>query len=342
MTSVLSLAEIMARSVSDDNDSIYWHNQTWLCASLSAGGAIEATRAVLAGQVRNAVAVIRPPGHHAECDKPSGFCFFNNVPIAARVAQQEYPCRKILILDWDVHHGNGTQQAFYNDPNVLYVSIHVHQNGAFYPRGDYGDHVHCGEGPGLGRNVNVPWLEEGMTDADYMLAFQQVVMPICIEFDPDLVMISAGFDAAAGDPLGQCFVSPAGFAHMTHMLMQLAKGRVVACLEGGYNLGATSRSFVAMTRTIMGEPPERMGDMTPTPSAVTTLQRVIRQQSRFWKCLYPKDLQLDRKRELGSERLHDVLRKWQSKVLFDNFRMVSLFILRQQISRSYKNQVMAT
>ena len=113
----------MERSKDSEADSIYWHNQTWFCASLSAGGAIEATRAVVAGQVRNAVAVIRPPGHHAEHDKESGFCFFNNVPIAVKVAQEDFPdlCRKILILDWDVHHGNGTQKAFYDDPNVLYI-----------------------------------------------------------------------------------------------------------------------------------------------------------------------------------------------------------------------------
>ncbi|KAI9655211.1 MAG: Histone deacetylase hda1 [Alyxoria varia] len=340
----LTLEQIFERADEADRKSIYWHNQTWFCASLSAGGAIEATRAVLGGVVKNAVAVIRPPGHHAEHAEPSGFCFFNNVPIAARVIQDEFPeqCRKILVLDWDVHHGNGTQQAFYNDPNVLYVSIHVHQNGAFYPHGDYGDHLHCGKGAGLGRNVNIPWINEGMTDADYMLAFQQVVMPICLEFDPDFVMISAGFDAAAGDPLGNCYVSPAGFAHMTHMLMRLANGRLVACLEGGYNLQATAKSFMSMTRTIMGEPPERMGDMTPSASAVTTVQKVIQTQAKFWKCLYPKDVDLRRKQELGSERLHDIIREWQSKVFWDNYRMSPMFVLREKISKSFNDQVLAT
>ncbi|KKY25385.1 putative histone deacetylase [Diplodia seriata] len=121
-------------------------------------------------QVR-AYQVIRPPGHHAEHNAPGGFCFFNNVSVAARVCQQDFPdkCRKILILDWDVHHGNGVQRAFYNDPNVLYISIHVHMNGTFYPSNNYGDHTHCGEGPGEGKNVNIPWSSQGMGDGDYMM-----------------------------------------------------------------------------------------------------------------------------------------------------------------------------
>ena len=328
-----------------ESDSIYWHKSTWRCAITSAGCAIEATKAVVAGLVRNAVAIIRPPGHHAEHQKASGFCFFNNVPIAVKAAQADFgdQCRRILVLDWDVHHGNGTQEAFYHDPNVLYISIHVHMNGEFYPHGNYGDHVHCGEGPGLGRNVNIPWPQQGMTDADYIMAFQQVVMPIAVEFDPDLVMISAGFDAADGDRLGQCYVSPACFAHMTHMLMQLAKGKVVACLEGGYNLIATAKSFVAMTRTLMGEPPERMREnLVPTPSAATLVQMVVRTQCRFWKCFYGKDLDLRRKKELGSERLHDIIREWQSKKFYENYEMLPLLIHSQGISETFSNQVLAT
>ena len=326
-------------------DSVYLHYQTWLCASLAAGGAIEATKAVVAGQVKNAIAIIRPPGHHAEHDRPSGFCFFNNVCVAAKVCQADFPddCRKILILDWDVHHGNGVQQAFYTDPNVLYISIHLHRNGDFYPQGPYGNHLHCGEGAGVGRNVNIPWSHPGMTDADYIYAFQQVVMPIAVEFAPDLVIISAGFDAAEGDLLGQCHVSPAGYAHMTHMLMQLARGRVVACLEGGYNLRSIAKSALAVTRTLMGEPPDRLVEsLEPTPTAIDTVQLVIRQQAKFWKCLYPKRMDGITRPEMHSERLHDVMRQWQSKMLWEQYRMSELFILRNGISRSFDKQVLAT
>ena len=298
----------------------------------------------MAGLVKSSIALIRPPGHHAEHDHAEGFCFFNNVCIAARVIQAEFPetCRKILILDWDVHHGNGVQRDFYADPNVLYISIHVHKNGKFYPQGNYGDHLHCGEDRGLGRNVNIPWSKEHMGDAEYIYAFQQVVMPIAVEFDPDLVFISAGFDAADGDPLGGCHVSPACYGHMTHMLMQLAKGKIVACLEGGYNLQAIAKSALAMTRVMMGEPPDRMAELHPTESGIGDIHRVVRTQARFWKCMYPKDRDLNRKWHVQSKRMHDIIREWQSASLWKEYQMTPLFVLRERLSKSFENQVLAT
>lgn len=325
-------------------DSIYLHKLTYDCALLAAGGAIEACRAVVAGNVRNAIAVIRPPGHHAEHDVAGGFCFFNNVCIAARVCQRDYPrdCRKILILDWDVHHGNGIQNAFYDDPNILYISLHVHKNGTFYPFGPKGDHQHCGEGPGLGRNVNIPWADVGMGDGDYLFAFQQVVIPIAAEFDPDLVLVSAGFDAAEGDLLGACHVSPPCYAHMTHMLMSLAKGKVAVCLEGGYNLSSIAKSALAVTRTLMGEPPDRLLDIEPTALGVSTVQLVKAEQSRYWKCMYPRHTATAYADGVKSERLHDVIRAWQSKVMFDEFHMSTLEIYRDRVSKSFDDQVLAT
>lgn len=324
-------------------DSVYLSRQTPMCAKLSAGGAIEACRAVMNKQVKNAIAVIRPPGHHAEHDHPAGFCFFNNVPIAARALQQEFgeACRKILILDWDVHHGNGVQQAFYDDPNVLYISLHVHRGGKFYPAGDYGDHLHCGEGPGLGVNINIPWKNHGMTDGDYIYAFQQIVMPVAQEFNPDFVIVSAGFDAAEGDMLGQCHVSPGGYAQMTHMLMSLADGKVCVCLEGGYNLRSIAVSALAVTKTLMGEAPGRLATAEPTISGVDTVKLVLKQQARFWPTLYPKDPS-EQLRNLQGERLHDVIRAWQAKTMWDNFQMSSIFIARNKLSKSFENQVLAT
>ncbi|KAI5302641.1 Histone deacetylase hda1 [Ascosphaera pollenicola] len=229
------MTEDELKYLEEHRDSIYFNNLTFVSSLLSCGGAIETCRAVIMGKVKNAIGVIRPPGHHAEHDKTMGFCVFNNVSVATRVCQKEFGerCRKVLILDWDVHHGNGTQEAFYDDPNVLYMSLHVFRNGTFYPGGDDGDYDHCGEGNGLGRNVNIPWPLQGMGDGDYLYAFQQVIMPIAYEFDPDFVIISAGFDAAAGDELGGCFVTPPCYAHMTHMLMNLAGAgtQAYACLE---------------------------------------------------------------------------------------------------------------
>lgn len=193
-----------------------------------------------------------------------------------------------MILDWDVHHGNGIQQAFESDPNVLYISIHVHENGLFYPAGNYGDHLHCGLGPGLGKNINIPWPTKGMGDSDYLFAFQHVVMPVAIDFNPDMVIIAAGFDAAHGDQLGGCFVTPACYAHMTHMLKSLANGRLVACLEGGYNLEAISRSALAVTRVLMGEPPPQIAQRAATQGCVETVRKVIAHQAKYWRCLYPR------------------------------------------------------
>jgi histone deacetylase 6 len=326
-------------------DSLYLHPLTFLCAKLSAGGAIEACRAVAAGRVRNAVAVIRPPGHHAEHDKPGGFCFFDNVAIATRVCQKDFgeACRKILILDWDVHHGNGVQMAFEDDPNVLYISLHVHNNGKFYPSGDYGNHLHIGIGAGEGRNINIPWRTNGMTDGDYIYAFQHIVMPCAYEFNPDLVIISAGFDAAEGDMLGGCHVSPAGYAHMTHMLMSLAGGKVVACLEGGYNLRAIARSALAVTRTLMGEPPDRLPEgIEASEGAVDVVNLVIRTQSAYWKCLYPKNKARSRLQAMGGERLHDLLRRLQAEEYATNYKMAELWIMRDKLSKSFSRQVLAT
>ncbi|MCJ1304776.1 Histone deacetylase hda1 [Hypocenomyce scalaris] len=325
-------------------DSVYFNQLTWQSALLSAGGAIETCRAVASRQLKNAIAVIRPPGHHAEENRPMGFCMFDNVAIAAKVCQIDYKqtCRKILIVDWDVHHGNGIQQAFYSNPNVLYVSLHVHEDGRFYPAGPYGDHLHCGTGAGEGKNINVPWPTKGMGDADYMFAFQHIVMPVAHDFDPDLVIIAAGFDAAAGDQLGGCFVTPTCYAHMTHMLMSLAEGKLVVCLEGGYNLKSISKSALAVTRTLMGEPPDRMEETTATPSGIATVQKVVMYQSRYWRCLYPKDNDREISNSLGAERMHDVIRAYQSKHLYDTHKMISLFIFRERISRSFENQVIAT
>ncbi|TPX23802.1 Histone deacetylase hda1 [Coccidioides immitis] len=282
-------------------DSIYFNTLTFTSAILACGGAIETCKAVVSGKVKNAIAVIRPPGHHAEQCQAMGFCLFNNVSVAARVCQKTFKdkCRKIMIVDWDVHHGNGVQNAFYDDPNVLYISLHVYKDGAFYPGGEQGNWDHCGEGNGLGKNVNIPWPTQGMGDGDYLYAFQEVIMPIGYEFNPDLVIsklsshqfdlghsfdripVSAGFDAAAGDELGGCFVTPPCYAHMTSMLMNLANGKVAVCLEGGYNFRSISKSALAVTRTLMGEPPDRLIGAGASQAGVSTLNTTMDQNNIF-------------------------------------------------------------
>lgn len=342
----------LSHELENGRTSLYIGNMSVEAALLSAGGAIETCKHVVNGSVKNAIAVIRPPGHHAEADESLGFCFFNNVPIAARVCQQDYPdlCRKVFILDWDVHHGNGIQNIFYDDPNVLYISLHVWMNGAFYPGTPVdekladGSHTSIGAGAGVGKNINIPWKSQGMGDAEYLAAFQRVVMPIAQEFDPDLVIVSAGFDAAEGDELGGCHVSPACYAHMTHMLMSLAAGKVAVCLEGGYNLKAISRSALAVAQTLMGEPPPRVNPPIVKAEAIRVIHKVRETQAPYWECMRsskvisPVQLQLPEQ----NKRLDSIVRLAQHKILRDNYMMLPLFVLREKLAKAFESQVLFT
>lgn len=330
--------------------SLYVGSLTYEAALISAGGAIETCKAVVTGAVKNAIAVIRPPGHHAEHNESLGFCIFNNVPIAASVCMRDYPetCRKVLILDWDVHHGNGIQNMFYENGNVLYISLHVYQNGAFYPgQPDEpglpdGGLDKCGRGNGIGKNVNIGWEDQGVGDGEYMAAFQDIVMPIAYQFDPDLVIISAGFDAAAGDELGGCYVSPACYSHMTHMLMSLANGKVAVCLEGGYNLQAISRSALAVAKTLMGEPPERIKIPAINHVARSTLNNVKRIQATYWECLRTGVVRTKDVEGINTERLSDVIWKAHKSDLYTKHNMIPLQIMRKGLTELYEKQVLVT
>ncbi|KAL2174318.1 histone deacetylase A-like protein [Thermothelomyces heterothallicus CBS 202.75] len=347
--STQELRELSTR-MDQGRDSLYVGSMTYEASLISAGGAIETCKSVVAGVVKNAFAIIRPPGHHAEFDAPMGFCLFNNVPIAAKICQADYPdlCRKILILDWDVHHGNGIQNLFYDDPNILYISLHVYRNGEFYPgKPDNpmtpdGGLEHCGAGPGLGKNVNIGWHDQGMGDGEYMAAFQKIVMPIAHEFNPDLVIISAGFDAAAGDELGACFVTPSCYAHMTHMLMSLAGGKVAVCLEGGYDLEAISKSALAVARTLMGEPPPKMEIPKISREAAKVLAKVQAYQAPYWECMRAGIVDVQEMQAQESSRLHDVVRRAQRQVLSEKHGMLPLYIQRDVLFKSFENQVLVT
>lgn len=340
---------VLSHSLDQGRASLYVGGMSYEAALLAAGGAVETCKNVAAGKVKNAFAIIRPPGHHAEYDTPMGFCLFNNVPIGAKVCQSEYPdtCRKVMILDWDVHHGNGVQNMFYEDPNILYISLHVYANGDFYPgKPDNpmipdGDIDKVGEGPGRGKNVNIAWPSQGMGDGEYLAAFQKIVMPIAHEFNPDMVIISAGFDAADGDELGGCFVTPPCYAHMTHMLMSLAGGKVAVCLEGGYNLKAISHSALAVARTLMGEPPPKMEIPPINKEAAKLLVKVQAAQAPYWECMRPGIIDV---RELGDKasRLHDVIRGYQRQALSEKYSMIPLFIQREVLYKSFENQVLVT
>jgi histone deacetylase 6 len=224
---------------------------THTAALLAAGSVLAVTESVMRGETRAGIALVRPPGHHAEPDAAMGFCLLNNSAIAAAVARKRYGARRVLVLDWDVHHGNGTEACFVDDPSVMYISLHRYEPG-FFPGTGHPEDV--GDGAGAGFNVNIAWPEGGMRDIDYAAAFDLAVMPIARSFNPDLVIVSAGFDAAVDDPLGGCLITPAGFALMTARLRELAGGKMVVALEGGYNLAAIAVCTEAVTRVLLGEP----------------------------------------------------------------------------------------
>uniref|UniRef100_A0A3B4UMI2 Histone deacetylase n=1 Tax=Seriola dumerili TaxID=41447 RepID=A0A3B4UMI2_SERDU len=272
-----------------DNDTIWNESHTSTASRMAAGSVVELAFRVAKGELKNGFAVVRPPGHHADPSNPMGFCYFNSVAIAAKQLQHKLSVSKVLIVDWDVHHGNGTQEVFYSDSSVLYISLHRYDDGNFFPGS--GSPVEVGSGAGEGFNVNVAWtggLDPPMGDAEYLAAFRSVVMPIAQEFSPDVVLVSAGFDAAEGNPapLGGYKVSAKCFSFLTRQLMSLAGGRLVLALEGGHDLTAICDASEACVSALLGiqDPlPEEVLLQKPNANAVRSLQTVIQIQSQYWQ-----------------------------------------------------------
>ncbi|KAJ8683629.1 hypothetical protein QAD02_019421 [Eretmocerus hayati] len=284
----------LAKQASDLN-SVYLHPETWTSATVSAGSLLQVVDSVLNGESQSGVAIVRPPGHHAEEDGACGFCIFNNVAIAAKYAVSCHGLKRVLVVDWDIHHGNGTQSILEDDPTVLYISLHRYDNGSFFPHSKLADYSVVGSGKGEGFNVNIPWNKKGMGDAEYIAAFQQVVMPIAYQYNPELVLVSAGFDACIADPLGGFKVSPEMYGHMTHWLSSLANGRVILTLEGGYNVNSISHAMTMCTKALLGDPLVQLeAGQVPCPSAVTSIINVLKTHKRYWPNLvFQKSLPLE-------------------------------------------------
>ena len=225
--------------------------QSFDASLIAAGGAVTAVDAIMQGEAKNAFVAVRPPGHHATAERAMGFCLFNNVAVAARYAQNKYKqIDRVAIVDWDVHHGNGTQGIFYSDPTVYFFSMHQYP---WYP--GTGSRGETGQGKGLGTTLNVPL--KAFTSADeHRRAFEAAIGDIASQMKPDIIFLSAGFDAHRTDPLGQLQLEDLDFESLTRTIMQWAdeacEGRIVSCLEGGYNLdtlGGTVRTHVSSLAT---------------------------------------------------------------------------------------------
>jgi acetoin utilization deacetylase AcuC-like enzyme len=217
-------------------------------AFLAVGGVLAAADAIMEGRVTNAFCAVRPPGHHAEADHAMGFCLFNNVAIAARYLQRRHGLERIAIVDWDVHHGNGTQHAFYEDPSVFYFSTHQYP---YYPGTGRADERGSGKGEGFTLNVPLP---PGTGDVEYLEVFNKILRPALAGFRPEAVIISAGFDAHRDDPLAGMALTAEGYIALTRVVKGIAaefsQGRVLSCLEGGYNLDALAASVEGHLRAL--------------------------------------------------------------------------------------------
>jgi acetoin utilization deacetylase AcuC-like enzyme len=223
--------------------------ESYVVALLAVGGVLAATDALMSGKAKNAYCAVRPPGHHAKSSRPMGFCLFNNVAVGARYAQEKYRLKRVAIIDWDVHHGNGTQEIFYEDPSVLYISTHQYP---FYP--GTGAAEERGAGKGKGFTLNIPLRAE--TDGeDYVKLFKEKVLPALEDFKPNFLFISAGFDAHKDDPLAGLLLDESTYAEITRMLVGVAEklcdGRIVSVLEGGYDLQALPRCVEAHLQELM-------------------------------------------------------------------------------------------
>lgn len=238
-------------SVLDGGDT-HVSRDSYDVALLAAGGVITGVDAIMKGILQNVFCAVRPPGHHAERESVMGFCLFNNAAVAARYAQGSHGVDRIAIIDWDVHHGNGTQHVFYEDKSVFYISTHQYP---FYP--GTGSRVERGSGEGEGYTLNIP-MTAGMGEAEYVAAFRDEILPAVVHYRPELIIISAGFDAHRNDPLAGMNLTEESFAILTSLVAETAgltcNGRILSILEGGYNLGALARSVESHLRTLIDAP----------------------------------------------------------------------------------------
>jgi len=296
----------------------YYNEHTFRAARLAANALVLAVDEIFNNKIERAFGVTRPPGHHAAApdNEIKGFCIYNNVAVAAQYAMKKYGVKRILIFDWDAHYGDSTAKLFYDNPNVLYISIHRFDQGFFFP--GTGKLESLGSGKGEGFNLNCTWnLPNTLTtigDDEYVYAFERIFWPIMKKFNPEMVFISAGFDSGRCDPLGGIDLTPDGYAYMTSRLMQLAPQKTIVALEGGYNLETISESSEACLRILLGEEmplacsenfyslEEMKENCSPNKIAVEQVAEVVRAFEKYWPVLKDKYLLDFEKRVLSNPK----------------------------------------
>ncbi len=257
--------------------------RSYEAAVLAAGAVITGLKLVAAGQADNAAALVRPPGHHAEADRAKGFCLFNNIAVGARYGLKHLGMERIFILDWDLHHGNGTQHSFYDTDQVLYCSTHQYPH---YP--GTGSLKEVGAGKGEGYTLNVP-LPGGQTDQDFARIMDEFVAPVARLYRPECIMVSAGYDTHVSDPLGSMAVTTTGFAYMTKAMVDLAAelcdGRLVLALEGGYNLHGLADGVLASLHEMAGQgglAPEAFTALSQAKRPLASLDAALSVAKKYW------------------------------------------------------------
>lgn len=288
----------LLKSIDFTHNPIFWYldsyfmKETLESAYLAVGAVIQILDLILKNQWSRGLALVRPPGHHMGLlERPNGFCIFNNIAIAAKYLITKGNFKKLLIFDWDVHHGDGTQELFYDSNQVLFISIHRFDKMTYYPANVKADVSYVGGSEAKGYNINIPWdllPEQTATTDDYVYIFERILAPIIKCFAPEFILISAGFDSAKGDPLGGLALTNEGYSYMTKRLMDLAFGKVLAILEGGYNLKSLSQGANAVFETLMGEKIEEemlFSTIQPNDVGYNACNRSLEVLTEYWPIL---------------------------------------------------------
>ncbi|CAD5113767.1 DgyrCDS2936 [Dimorphilus gyrociliatus] len=282
------------KSFTDDQKSFVFENEstvdyryTYVCkdtydASLTAASClVTLSDQVLAGKVKHGIALCRPPNHHAEKNLATGFCFLNGIAMMAENALAKGR-QRILILDWDIHHGNGIQKHFYRRNDVLYISFHRYDHGEYYPGLKIGNFDAIGEGRGKHFNINIAWNDEKMTNGDYKYGFDQIVEPVMNQYQPDLVIIASGFDAMENDPLGEYHLTPSIYSYMINKIKDIGKTNILISLEGGYSKDNIAAGMAACIESLQDNVLPDTNWNEPNAKCLQTINQVKRAHNEYW------------------------------------------------------------